>query len=124
MSAAPSRLGRFTTRHALAITFIAAVLCLAGVFATLRIPSSVFPVTAFPRIVVGVSNGIMPPDQMMATITRPIEESLKSIPEERSVLSTTTRGSAIINVEFPWGTDMHRAELYVLGRIAEIRSEL
>ncbi len=124
MSAAPSRLGRFTTRHALAITFIAAVLCLAGVFAALRIPSSVFPVTAFPRIVVGVSNGIMPPDQMMATITRPIEESLKSIPEERSVLSTTTRGSAIINVEFPWGTDMHRAELYVLGRIAEIRSEL
>ncbi len=124
MSAAPSRLGRFTTRHALAITFIAAVLCLAGVFAALRIPSSVFPVTAFPRIVVGVSNGIMPPDQMMATITRPIEESLKSIPEERTVLSTTTRGSAIINVEFPWGTDMHRAELYVLGRIAEIRSEL
>ncbi len=124
MSAAPSRLGRFTTRHALAITFIAAVICLAGVFAALRIPSSVFPVTAFPRIVVGVSNGIMPPDQMMATITRPIEESLKSIPEERTVLSTTTRGSAIINVEFPWGTDMHRAELYVLGRIAEIRSEL
>ncbi|MHB1826985.1 MAG: efflux RND transporter permease subunit [Steroidobacteraceae bacterium] len=124
MSAAPSRLGRFTTRHALAITFIAAVLCLAGVFAALRMPSSVFPVTAFPRIVVGVSNGIMPPDQMMATITRPIEESLKSIPEERTVLSTTTRGSAIINVEFPWGTDMHRAELYVLGRIAEIRSEL
>jgi CzcA family heavy metal efflux pump len=124
VSAAPSRLGRFTTRHALAITFIAAVICLAGVFAALRIPSSVFPVTAFPRIVVGVSNGIMPPDQMMATITRPIEESLKSIPEERTVLSTTTRGSAIINVEFPWGTDMHRAELYVLGRIAEIRSEL
>lgn len=124
MSAAPSRLGRFTTRHALAITFIAAVICLAGVFAALRIPSSVFPVTAFPRIVVGVSNGIMPPDQMMATITRPIEESLKSIPEERTVLSTTTRGSAIINVEFPWGTDMHRAELYVLGSIAEIRSEL
>ena len=124
MSATPSRLGRFTTRHALAITFIAAVLCLAGVFAALKVPSSVFPVTAFPRIVVGVGNGIMPPDQMMATITRPIEESLKSIPGERSVISTTTRGSAIINVEFPWGTDMHRAELYVLGRLAEIRTEL
>ncbi|MHB1897251.1 MAG: efflux RND transporter permease subunit [Metallibacterium sp.] len=124
MSAVSSPLGRFTTRHALAITFIAGVLCLAGVFAALRTPSAVFPVTAFPRIVVGVSNGIMPANQMMATITRPIEESLKSIPGVKSVLSTTTRGSAIVNVKFSWGTDMHRAELYVLGRLSEIRSEL
>ncbi|MGH2842839.1 MAG: efflux RND transporter permease subunit, partial [Solirubrobacteraceae bacterium] len=117
-------MGEFATRHALAITFIAATLCLGGVFAALRTPSSVFPATAFPRIVINVSNFFMPPDDMMATITRPIEESLKSIPGVQSVRSTTTRGSAIINVLFPWGADMQRAELYVLGRLSEIRSEL
>ena len=124
MSTRPSALGRFTTRHTVAITFIAAVLSMAGVFAALHTPSSVFPATTFPRIVVNVSKGIMPANEMMATITRPIEESLKSIPGVESVLSTTTRGSAIINVGFPWNADMHRAELYVLGRLAEIRSEL
>lgn len=118
------RVGRFATRHTLAITFIAAVLCLAGVFAVLRTPSSVFPATAFPRIVVNISNGIMPTDEMMATITRPVEQAMKSIPGVTSVLSTTTRGSAIVNVEFSWGTHMHRAELYVLGRLSEIRSAL
>ena len=124
MSNRPSRLGRLTTRHALAITFIAGLLCLAGVFSALTLPSSVFPVTFFPRIVVEVSNGIMPANEMMATVTRPIEESLKRIPGVGSVLSTTTRGSAIINVEFPWGTDMQHAELYVMGRLSQIRSEL
>ena len=124
MSNGTSRLGRFTTRHALAITFIATLLCAAGIFSALRMPSSVFPSTSFPRIVVTVSNGIMPANEMMATVTRPIEEALKSIPGVRTVLSTTTRGAALVNVEFPWGTDMQRAEVYVLGRVSEIRSRL
>lgn len=119
-----SRLGRFATHHALSITFIAGILCLAGIFSARRTASSVFPETNFPRIVVMVGNGIMPADEMMATITRPIEESMKSIPGVTSVISSTTRGSAIINVIFKWGTDMQQADLYVLGQLSEIRSDL
>jgi CzcA family heavy metal efflux pump len=119
-----SRLGRFATRHALSITFIAVALCLAGIFCARNTPSSVFPRTDFPRVVVMVNNGIMPANEMMATITRPIEESMKSIPGVVSVRSSTTRGSAIINVMFNWGADMQRSELYVLGQLSEIRSDL
>ncbi len=119
-----SGVGRFATRHALSITFIAAVLCLAGVFCALHTPSAVFPRTDFPRIVVMVSNGIMPANEMMATITRPIEESMKSIPGVKSVISRTSRGSGVINVIFNWGTNMQRAEVYVMGRLSEIRSDL
>jgi CzcA family heavy metal efflux pump len=119
-----SPLGRFATHHALSITFIAAALCLAGVFSALHTPSSVFPQTDFPRVVVMVNNGIMPANEMMATITRPIEEAMKSIPGVASVQSSTMRGSAVINVIFNWGADMQRSELYVLGRLAEIRSDL
>jgi CzcA family heavy metal efflux pump len=123
-SAASSRLGRFATRHAISITFIAVVLCLAGIFCARQTPSSVFPVTNFPRIVVMINNGIMPANEMMATITRPIEEAMKSIPGVVSVRSSTTRGSAIVNVIFSWGADMQRSEVYVLGRLSEIRSDL
>jgi len=119
-----SRAGRFATRHAVSITFIALTLCLAGVFSATRTPSSVFPRTAFPRVVILVSNGIMPANEMMATITRPIEEAMKSIPGVASVRSSTTRGSALINVLFNWGADMQRSELYVMGRLSEIRSDL
>lgn len=120
----PSRLGQFATRHALSITFIAAVLCLAGILCARNTPSSVFPETNFPRIVVMVNNGIMPANEMMATITRPIEEAMKSIPGVVSVRSSTSRGAAIINVLFNWGADMHQSELYVLGQLSQIRSDL
>jgi len=119
-----SPLGRFATRHALSITFIAAVLCLAGIFCALRMPSSVFPQTNFPRVVIIVNNGITPADEMMATVTRPIEEALKDIPGALTVRSATKRGSAQINVFFNWNVDMSQSELYVLGRLSQIRSDL
>ncbi len=116
--------GRFATRHALSITFIAAALCLAGVLSALRMPSSVFPQTNFPRIVIIVNNGIMPADEMMATVTRPIEEAMKDIPGAITVRSATRRGSAQINVFFNWHVDMTQSELYVLGRLSQIRGDL
>ena len=117
-------LGRFATRHALSITFIAATLCLAGIFCALRMPSSVFPQTNFPRVVIIANNGITPADEMMATVTRPIEEALKDIPGAVTVRSATRRGSAQINVFFNWNVDMSQSELYVLGRLSQIRSNL
>ena len=121
---ATSPLGQFATRHALSITFIAAALCLAGIFSALRTPSSVFPQTNFPRVVILVNNGIMPADEMMATVTRPIEETMKDIPGAVTVRSATERGSAQINVFFNWRVDMAQSELYVLGRLSQIRGDL
>ncbi|HLZ55183.1 MAG TPA: efflux RND transporter permease subunit [Verrucomicrobiae bacterium] len=119
-----SRLGRFATRHAISITFIAVALCLAGVFSALHTPSSVFPQTDFPRVVILVDNGIMPADEMMATITRPIEEAMKDVPGVTSVRSATARGSAQINIFFNWNVNMVQSELFVLGRLSQIRSDL
>ena len=123
MSSNPA-LGQFATRNATAIMFITVALCLAGVYAALRMPSSVFPQTNFPRCVILVDNGVMPADEMMATITRPIEEAMKDIPGAMSVRSATGRGSAEVNVFFNWQVDMIQSELYVNSRLAQIRSTL
>jgi CzcA family heavy metal efflux pump len=117
-------LGGLATRNSAAIIFLSLALCVAGVWAALTLPSSVFPQTDFPRVIVLVDNGVMPADEMMATITRPIEEAMKDIPGAVKVRSATGRGSAEVNIFFSWGTDMVRAELFVLGRLAEIRSSL
>ena len=119
-----SPLGRFATHHGLAILFISAALCALGAFCARTMPSSVFPQTDFPRVVVLVDNGVTPGDEMMATITRPIEEAMKDIPGAVTVRSNTGRGSAEINVFFNWRVDMVQSELYVLGRLAQIRSNL
>jgi CzcA family heavy metal efflux pump len=118
------RLGRFAIRHRLAIVFVSAALCLAGIYAALNMTSSVFPKTDFPRVVILVDNGVMPADEMMATITRPIEEAMKDIPGSVSIRSTTGRGSAEISVFFNWRTDMIQSELYVDSRLGQIRAVL
>lgn len=119
-----SHLGSFAIRHRLAITFISIALCLAGMYAARRMPSSVFPQTNFPRVVILVDNSVMPADEMMATITRPIEEAMKDIPGAMTVRSTTGRGAAEINVFFDWHVNMIQSELYVLSRLGQIRATL
>ncbi len=114
----------FFVRHRKSILFITLVMCLGGAYSAYRMTSSVFPQTDFPRVVILVDNGVMPADEMMATITRPIEESMKNIPGAVKVRSTTGRGAASVNVFFTWQTDMVQAELYVLGRLSQIRSTL
>src|SRR5436305_9920403 len=86
--------------------------------------SSVFPQTDFPRVAIMGENGVMPADEMMATLTRPIEEAMKDIPGTVTIRSATGRGSAEINVFFTWQADMVQSELYVLSRLSQIRSTL
>ncbi len=114
----------FAVRHSLAIAFICVALCLGGVYAALGMPSSIFPQTNFPRVVILIDNGVMPANEMMATITRPVEEAMKDIPGVRTVRSKTGRGSAEINVFFTWKTDMVLAELFVQGRLGVVQKAL
>jgi CzcA family heavy metal efflux pump len=88
------------------IFFFLLILTLAGVYAAFQVPISVFPETNFPRVVIGVDNGVMPVEQMQVTITKPIEDALNSVPGLRTVRSTTSRGSAEISLFFDWNVDM------------------
>ena len=58
------------------IFFFAIALTVAGVYAFFRTPIAVFPETNFPRVVIGVDNGVMPVEQMEVTITKPIEDAV------------------------------------------------
>ncbi|MGD0542098.1 MAG: efflux RND transporter permease subunit, partial [Tepidisphaeraceae bacterium] len=115
---------RFALRHSVSITFIVFALCAAGGYAALHMPSALFPQTEFPRVVIMVENGVMPADEMMATITRPIEEAMKQIPGCQIIRSSTGRGEAEIDLFFSWDVDMRQSELYTFGRLGQIRASL
>jgi hypothetical protein len=57
-------------RHSKSIIFLVLMLAIVGVYEAFSIPIAVFPTTNFPRIIIGVDNGVMPIDQMEVTITR------------------------------------------------------
>jgi CzcA family heavy metal efflux pump len=104
------------------IFFFLIALTIAGVYAAMQVPISVFPDTNFPRVVIGVDNGVMPVEQMQVTITKPIEDAVNSVPGLRTVRSTTSRGSAEISLFFDWNIDMfHTLQLAdaALSKVAQ-----
>jgi CzcA family heavy metal efflux pump len=106
------------------VLFLIISLTLVGAYLAFTIPVSVFPNTDFPRIVIGVDNGVMPIDQMLVTITRPLEEAVNSVPGLTSVRSITSRGSAEVDLFFDWGSDMILTLQRVDAVVARIESSL
>src|SRR5579875_3216169 len=105
--------------HRRSLLFIAFALTLAGVYAGITLPVSLFPVVSFPRIRIEVDSGHMPAQQMLGAVTEPLEEVGRAVPGAVDVESTTTRGSAEIFIDFPWGSNMRRALLAVQGAFAQ-----
>jgi CzcA family heavy metal efflux pump len=106
------------------VLFLTISLALIGAYLAITIPISVFPNTDFPRIVVGVDNGVMPIDQMLVTITRPIEEAVNSVPGLQKVTSVTSRGSAEVDLFFDWKSDMILTLQRVDAVVARMQAEL
>jgi multidrug efflux pump subunit AcrB len=111
-------------RHSKSINFLVLTLALVGIYEALSIPIAVFPATNFPRIIIGVDNGVMPIDQMGVTITTPIENAVNSVPGLEDVRSTTSRGSAEVDLSFNWNVNMVQTLQLVNSALARIQSTL
>src|SRR3984893_1150278 len=111
-------------RYSKSIILVVIVLAIAGIYEAFSIPIAVFPSTNFPRIIIGVDNGVMPIDQMEVTITRPIEEAVNSVPGLQDVRSTTSRGSAEVDLFFNWNVDMAQTLLLVNSAVARVQATL
>ncbi len=111
-------------RHSKSVIFLIITVALLGAYLAFTIPVSVFPETNFPRILIGVDNGVMPIDQMMVTITRPLEEAVNSVPGLQDVRSITSRGSAEIDLFFNWNVDMFQTLQYVNAALSRVQPEL
>jgi CzcA family heavy metal efflux pump len=104
--------------------FLIAALAVVGAYLAFVIPVAVFPNTDFPHAVIGVDNGVTPIDQMLVTVTRPLEEAVNSVPGLQKVYSTTSRGSAEVNLFFDWNVDMFQTLQRVDSAVARVQSEL
>src|SRR5271154_2377380 len=106
------------------ILFLILTFALVGAYLAFSIPIAVFPNTDFPRIVVGVDNGVMPIDQMLVTVTKPLEEAMNSVPGLQKVQTITSRGSAEMDLFFDWKTDMILTLQRVDAEVARLQPEL
>ncbi|HEV2492938.1 MAG TPA: efflux RND transporter permease subunit [Terriglobia bacterium] len=110
------------SRHSKSIIFLILTLAAVGAYVAFTVPVAVFPSTNFPRVIIGVDNGVMPIDQMMVTITRPIEQAVNSVQGLESVNSITSRGSAEVDLFFNWNVDMTLTLQLVDAALSHIQS--
>src|SRR5437016_6706814 len=114
----------WTARHGKPIIFVILTMVAVGIYLALTIPIAVFPDTNFPRIVVGIDNGVFPIDQMLVTVTRPIEEAVNTVPGLDHLWSITSRGTAEVDLFFSWKVDMWRTLELVNAAMARVQSTL
>jgi CzcA family heavy metal efflux pump len=95
-----------------------------GVILARTIPSAVFPEIIFRRATILADSGDLPAEQMLASVTRPLEDSVYTVPGVTLVRSTTTRGSAEIDVTFGEDADPQISYQMLSASVAHTRTQL
>ncbi len=95
-----------------------------GFFTYSKMQSSLFPEITFPKIKIIAEGGLQPVDKMMVTVTRPLENAVKQIPDLTMIRSTTSRGSCEISAFIDWNANVDLSQQRVESKISEIRNTL
>jgi CzcA family heavy metal efflux pump len=109
-------------KNPLTVTLV--LILLGGAFAYSRLQTSLFPDVTFPKIKVIADAGLQPVDKMMVTVTKPLENAIKRVPELEYVRSTTSRGSCEISAFMNWSADIDLSQQRIESRINEIKNDL
>jgi multidrug efflux pump subunit AcrB len=107
-----------------AVVVLVGLLCTAGLYAAFQLPVAIFPQTDFPRVVIVIDDGVVPAQQVLVSVTRPIEEAMNGLPGVNRIRSTTQRGGCDISLFFDWNVDVKESLQMVQERLAQMVSSL
>jgi len=106
------------------VSVILAVIIVGGIFLYGQIQVSLFPEITFPKLKVIADNGEQPVDKMMVTVTRPLEDAIKQVPDLKILRSTTSRGTCEISAFLNWDADINVNQQMLESRISQIKNKL
>ena len=111
-------------RHRRSVLMAFVLFALGGILSIRLLPVGLFPLVDFPRIVVSLEAGDRPVDRMVVEVIRPLEQALRSVPDVKTIRSTSSRGSAEVSLSFAWGSDMVVALLQAESVVSRALSQL
>lgn len=114
----------FFLSHKNPISVILAVVIIGGLFLYGQIQVSLFPEITFPKLKVIADNGEQPVEKMMVTVTRPLEDAIKQVPDLKILRSTTSRGTCEISAFLNWGANIDVNQQMMESRISQIKTSL
>jgi len=114
----------FFVRYKKPISLLLLIMLLGGAFAYSRLQTSLFPEITFPKIKIIADAGLQPVDKMMVTVTKPLENAVKQVPDLQYVRSTTARGSCEISAFMNWDADVDISQQRIESSINQIKNSL
>lgn len=106
------------------LTVVVVMIIAGGIFAYTRLQTSLFPEITFPKIKIIADAGLQPVNKMMVTVTKPMENAIKQVPDLKMIRSTTSRGSCEISAYMEWKSNIDLSQQRIESKIGEIRNQL
>ncbi len=106
------------------LTVLITLLILGGMFAYSKMQTSLFPEITFPKIKIIADAGQLPVAKMMVTVTKPLENVIKQVPELNMIRNTTSRGSCEISAYMNWDANIDLGQQRIESKINAIKNQL
>ncbi len=110
--------------HKKPISLVLAIIIMGGLFVYSKLQTSLFPEVTFPKIKVIADEGLQPVNKMMVTVTKPLENAIKQVPDLQTVRSITSRGSCEISAYMNWSADIDASLTKIQASIDQIKNDL
>ncbi|PYF77154.1 efflux RND transporter permease subunit [Pedobacter nutrimenti] len=95
-----------------------------GIFSYFQLKTSLFPEITFPKIKIIAEAELQPVDKMVVTVTRPLENAVKQVPDLKLIRSTTNRGSCEISAYMNSGANIDLSQQRIESQIQKITNSL
>ncbi|QXU43071.1 efflux RND transporter permease subunit [Pedobacter sp. D749] len=117
-------MNKFFISHKNPILAVLLIILVGGVYAFSELKTGLFPEITFPKIKIIADAELQPVDKMVVTVTRPLENAVKQVPDLQLVRSTTSRGSCELSAFMNPGADIDLSQQRIESQIAKISASL
>jgi len=114
----------FFIAHKNSILAVMVIVLVGGVYSFFQLKTGLFPEITFPKIKIIADAELQPVDKMVVTVTRPLENAVKQVPDLQLVRSTTSRGSCELSAFMNPGADIDLSQQRIESQIAKISAAL
>lgn len=117
-------LSKFSVKRPVTTLMFMLIAILLGIVSLTRLPVDLYPDMEIPVALVSINYDGVGPEEIESLITKPVEQSVSTVNNLKTVSSYTKEGNTLVVAEFEYGTNMDMAALDMREKVDLIKAYL